>query len=363
MVPPHRRLTRLILMLRNHIMGDGAEKEHPVPGWLVSRDWITRRGAQPVMLTTSSALKATAMTDPRITKLRYIGLAGPDFATERSFLKDPWGLQETASDGELAYFRAEGSTESFVTRLRGAEKRGMDLIGFAVPSSAAVDAMARKLASDGVTLISEPSRLDSPGGGYGFRCFDADGHALEISSDTTPAEARELRRGESIPAVLSHIVLHTPDIKKTVAFYQDRLGFQVSDWLGDFMCFLRCDNVHHSIAFMPGPPCLNHVAYEMHDLDEMMRGAGRLLKAKIPLKWGPGRHTAGNNTFSYFHDPAGNTLEYTAEVDRVDDNWQATVYAPSFEVTDQWGTSVMSEGPQRMGAPAPDPGLWQAPPV
>ncbi|MGH6979967.1 MAG: VOC family protein, partial [Stellaceae bacterium] len=226
------------------------------------------------------------MSNPRISKLRYVGLAGPDFAVERTFLRDPWGLREIALDGELAYFRAEGSSEPFVTRLRGAAQRGLDLLGFAVDSKADVDALAAALDRDGVKLISQPRRLDSHGGGYGFRFFDLDGHAVEISSDVTPGPSRALGRGESVPGSLSHIVLHTPDIKKTVAFYQDKLGFRVSDWLGDFMCFVRCNEVHHSIAFLPGPPCLNHVAYEMRDVDEMMRGAGRLLKAKVPLKWG-----------------------------------------------------------------------------
>ena len=304
------------------------------------------------------------MSNPRVTKLRYVGLAGPEFATERGFLQEPWGLREVASNGELAFFRAEGSSEAFVTRWRGAEKRGLDLIGFAADSKADVDALAARLGRDGVKLIAEPHRLDSPGGGYGFRFFDLDGHAVEVSSDVDAGPSRELKRGESIPGELSHIVLHTPDINKTVAFYSDRLGFKVSDWLGDFMCFVRCNDVHHSIAFLPGPPALNHVAYEMRDLDEMMRGAGRLMKAKVTLKWGPGRHVAGNNTFSYFHDPVGNTLEYTAEVERVDDaTWQPTVYPPGFDITDQWGTSVLSDGPTKMGHPTPDPALWQAPPV
>ncbi len=304
------------------------------------------------------------MSDPRVTKLRYVGLAGPNYATERDFLQDPWGLEEVVTDGELAYFRAPGSTEPFITRWRGAAKRSLDVIGFAVDNRGTVDALAQRFARGGVKLISDPKRLDSPGGGYGFRCFDPHGHTLEISSDVATVAPRELKRGESIPAVLSHVVLHTPDIKKSVNFYEEQLGFKVSDWLGDFMSFLRCNEVHHSIAFIPGPACLNHVAYEMRDVDEMMRGAGRLLKAKVTLKWGPGRHTAGNNTFSYFLDPVGNSLEYTAEVDRVDDaTWKPTVYPPSFEITDQWGTSVLSDGPQGMAKPTPDPALWQTPPV
>ena len=131
------------------------------------------------------------------------------------------------------------------------------------------------------------------------------------------------------------------------------------------MCFLRCNAVHHCLAFLPGPPCLNHVAFEMRDIDEMMRGISRLAKQNIVLGWGPGRHTAGNNTFAYFLAPSGHVLEYTAEVQRIEEAaWRPTVYAPSPEVADQWGTGSMNgRGPHLLGAPAPDPGLWTPPPL
>jgi hypothetical protein len=102
----------------------------------------------------------------------------------------------------------------------------------------------------------------------------------------------------------------------------------------------------------------------MRDLDELMRGVSRLVRENVVLGWGPGRHTAGNNVFSYFLAPSGNVLEYTAEVQRIDEaSWRPTVYKPSPDITDQWGTgSLNGGGPQRLGAPALDPGLWQAPP-
>lgn len=303
------------------------------------------------------------MTDLRVTGLRYVALAGPEFAPEHQFIRDLWGLREVGRDGELAWFAAEASDEPFVFRLRGAPERRLDLIGFSAQDAASVDAIAERLARAGVKLLGEPGRLASPGGGYGFRCFDADGHVVEVSSEVAPRQARPLGRGESIPATLSHVVLHSPDLKKSEAFYEEQLGFRLSDRLGDFMSFLRCSAIHHSLAFIPGPPALNHIAFEMRDIDEMMRGAGRLMKQNVTLDWGPGRHVAGNNGFCYFHDRMGNTLEYTAEVDRVDESWQPTVYAPTPEITDQWGTSALTGGPQRMGKPVPDPGVWQAPPV
>lgn len=305
------------------------------------------------------------MSADRITHIRYVGIGVPDFRTERDFVANIWGLPQVAADGETAYFAAESSPDPYVFRVRAAEERRLDVMAFAVPDDASVDAMAARLAGAGVRLISQPHRLQGPGGGYGFRFFDVDGRTLEISSGVAERSARALERGESIPATLSHVVLHSPDIRKSVAFYERHLGLRVSDWLGEFMCFLRCNAVHHCLAFIPGPPSLNHVAFEMRDLDEMMRGVSRLVKANVVLGWGPGRHTAGNNTFSYFLAPSGNVLEYTAEVQRIDEaSWEPTVYKPSPEITDQWGTgSLHGGGPQKLGAPVLDPGLWQPPPL
>jgi hypothetical protein len=84
---------------------------------------------------------------------------------------------------------------------------------------------------------------------------------------------RAIGRWEGVPVKISHIVLHSPDHKALVEWFCDVLGFKVSDWLGDFMCFLRCNNAHHRFAILPGPPCLNHVAYDMEGVDDMMRGA------------------------------------------------------------------------------------------
>jgi catechol 2,3-dioxygenase-like lactoylglutathione lyase family enzyme len=304
------------------------------------------------------------MTDDRVTHVRYVGLAVPDFAAECAFAGQRWGLPQVAQDGDTAYFAAEGSREQFVFRLRQAAEKRLDVLSFAVADEAAVDARAARLEAAGVKLICQPQRVDGPGEGYGFRFFDTDGRTLEISSGVAERTARQLTRGESIPVSLSHVVLHTPDLKKTVAFYVKQLGFRVSDWLGNFMCFLRCNSVHHCLAFIPGPVSFNHAAFEMRDLDEMMRGVSRLVKENAVLGWGPGRHTAGNNTFAYFKTPGGNVLEYTAEVQRIDEaTWQPTVYEPSPQVTDQWGTGNMfGGGPQKLGNPVLDRGLWTPPP-
>ena len=125
------------------------------------------------------------------------------------------------------------------------------------------------------------------------------------------------------------------------------------------MCFLRCNGAHHRIAFLPGPPCLNHVAYDMLSVDDMMVGINRLRRKGTDIRWGPGRHTAGNNTFSYFTTPAGFAVEYSSELEDVDfETHESKVYAPAPGIMDQWGIGV--GGPQTMPHAAPDKGLFQA---
>ncbi len=151
--------------------------------------------------------------------------------------------------------------------------------------------------------------------------------------------ARRFRPG------LSHVVLHSPDTKASVRFYEAALGFRVSDWIGEFMVFLRCNSAHHRLAFLPGAPALNHVAFDVASIDELMRGLGRLTEKGVTVKWGPGRHTAGNNTFSYYLTPNGNSVEYTSDLEEVDEaTWQSQVFPMSPTITDQWGTGRIIPG-------------------
>jgi predicted enzyme related to lactoylglutathione lyase len=294
----------------------------------------------------------------RVTEIRYVGYGVEDFDAERKFYADDWGLVEVAAEDGLAWFKTHGHDEHHVVRLHRSERNHTEVIALAADSHADVDALQAKVSEAGCRIIHDARELDAPGGGYGFRFFSPDGLPFEISADVARGESRALERWEGFPVKISHIVLHSPDHHALVKFFTDALGFRISDWLGDFMCFLRCNSAHHRIAILPGPPCLNHVAYDMLTLDDMMRGASRLRKSGTDLRWGPGRHTAGNNTFSYFCTPNGFAVEYTAELEEVDfEQHQHKVYEPAPMVMDQWG--VGTGGPHTMPHPAPDPCLFQ----
>ena len=295
----------------------------------------------------------------RVTEIRYVGYGVTDVEAEKRYYSEVFGLEPVASDDGMAWFKTPGHDEHHVVRLRQAEENRIDVIALATETRADVDALRDKVAAAGAKIVHEPRELTTPGGGYGFRFFTPDGMQLEISAEVARGTSRELARWEGLPLKISHIVLHSPDHHALVAFFTEVLGFKVSDWLGDFMCFLRCNSAHHRIAILPGPPCLNHVAYDMLSIDDMMRGALRLKQGGHPIGWGPGRHTAGNNTFSYFVTPGGFVTEYTSELEEVDfETHQPVVHVPAPLVMDQWG--IGTGGPQTLPHPAPNPGLFVA---
>ncbi len=295
----------------------------------------------------------------KVTDIRYVGYSLVDLEAERAFYTDVWGLDPVPTEDGMAWFRAKGHDEHHVVRLRQGEVNRVDVVAMAAACKDDVDALAQRVEASGCKIVHAPRALLTPGGGYGFRFFNPDGMMFEISSDVALGNKGEVDRWDGVPEKISHIVFHSPQHKEMTQWFVDVLGFKLSDWLGDFMSFLRCNSAHHRIAFLPGPACLNHVAYDMEGLDGMMRGIHRLKLKDVDIVWGPGRHTAGNNTFSYFLTPNGFAVEYTSELAEVDDaTWQAKVHTPAPMVMDQWGIGV--GGPQTMPHPTPNPGLFEA---
>lgn len=297
-----------------------------------------------------------------VTDLQFVALAVPDLAAEREFFGKTWGLVEAGEQDGKIYLAAEGMPHPYVLSLRQDVERKTDLIGFSAASREDVDALFEQVKTAGAKIIAEPGEIDAAAGDYGFRFFDPDGRAMEVITGGKPRAARKLAKGEAIPVGISHVVLHSPNHKGLAEFFQQALGFRLSDWIGDFMVFLRCNSAHHRLAILPGPPALNHIAFDVASVDELMRGLARMHESGIKLSWGPGRHTAGDNTFCYFISPNGNAVEYTSDLEHVDEaSWVPTTYEPGPNTIDQWGTGRIITGNVPHAEMTPDKGLWQVP--
>jgi len=293
----------------------------------------------------------------RTGSLRGIMMRGPGLPATLPFYEDMWGLRLAHQDDQTALLRGTGP-EPFLYGLKDGPVFGIDHVHFAMPDRASMDALHAQCVDRGATMLGAPAAFDDWIGGYGFEILDPDNRRLRFRTEG-------LRHDEepdwAKPRKVSHVVLNTPDMEGTQDFYERVLGFRVSDYSADQMVFLRCDTEHHAIALVRGAyASVNHVAFEMPTIDEFMRGIGRMkTKGHVPT-WGPGRHGPGNNPFAYFVSPSGFVIEFTSEVQQIDEaTHEARVWdRANPEHMDRWMTAGPPTPAQRAVMQGrPDPGF------
>lgn len=282
------------------------------------------------------------MTNGKVTGVRSIELGVRDLRQSADFYIKVWALDEVAADGDGIHLRATGG-EHHVLTIRERPKPTLLGVNFAAPDRTTVDQLCAKAKSYGVKVLGDPAPLSgAAGGGYGFRFETPDGLPMSISSDGTQHPDVVLDR--SRPTKISHVVLNSADADEQMPFFIDVLGFRRSDST-HMMEFLRCCSDHHSIAIVRGSgPSLNHVAYELPNIDGLMRGTGRVKRNGFDIEWGVGRHGPGNNVFSYFIEPNGFVAEYTTELDQIDEATHVPQDAQYWDKVmptrgDRWGTA------------------------
>jgi catechol 2,3-dioxygenase-like lactoylglutathione lyase family enzyme len=243
-------------------------------------------------------------------RLRAVELHVTDLSKGAEFLERVWGLFDAGSRGKTRYFRATAD-HPYVLSLTEAQAPAVDAITFA-GSAQEIDQLSKRTGNS-------KAQFDSPGGGSGITLEGPEGQRYRFVTDSK-ADVKPVDGNR--PSQLSHVVLNTRDWEACERFAVEKLGFRVSDRTR-MMRFLRCNRTHHAVAYVNSDiSSLNHIAFEMRDLDAVMNGIGRLREAGYACTWGPGRHGPGHNVFGYFVAPFGPVVEYTAEVEEVDDDYR-----------------------------------------
>jgi catechol 2,3-dioxygenase-like lactoylglutathione lyase family enzyme len=274
----------------------------------------------------------------KIEDVAYVRFAAPDLGAMRAFLED-FGMAVVEETPTRLVARGAGpSPVAHVTELGDA-----GFVGVAFRAESPAD-LQRLATAEGVSVEA----LELPGGGSVVTLKDPDGHRVDVVAGQAPAEPRpvvkaqawnsagaheRLRATKRIAAGaanvvrLGHVVLNVSNFRASEAWYKERLGLITSDEIRlspEFAigAFLRCDRGeqptdHHTLFLMQGPkgPGFNHAAYEVADLDDLMRGHGRLKEAGRHAEWGVGRHILGSQVFDYWRDPWGHTLEHWTDGD------------------------------------------------
>jgi len=131
----------------------------------------------------------------------------------------------------------------------------------------------------------------------------------------------------AVPARIGHVVYSvSKDVEKKVEFYFQRLGFKLSDRIGDGGFFMRPagSKDHHNLLLEGhGGDGLQHTAFELRDFDQVMQRGLYMEEQGWQTHIGPTRHTVGSNYSWYLWAPVGGLFELISDMDILDDNWKA----------------------------------------
>jgi catechol-2,3-dioxygenase len=274
----------------------------------------------------------------QVTRLAHVGLQAKSLSTQAEFYNDRWGLERVDEFGRDMFFRADGPDHHVLTLSEG-DSSGLHHIALQAPSLDEIDRAHEALLARGVEIVVPPTQELEPGVKRALRFKDPDGFLIElvagVESISDPYKHQDVK-----PTALNHVVLNVKDQAASEDFYREALGFKLTDRFVGGLSFWACNANHHSLAFgqaRDGNPSFHHAAFEMRDWEEWIKAVFFAGERGIPRAWGPGRHLFGNNLFSYYKDPEGNTVEYTAEVEQITDpNREPRVMEP---YPDQWRTA------------------------
>src|SRR5215217_1377803 len=129
---------------------------------------------------------------------------------------------------------------------------------------------------------------------------------------------------------IGHVHLKVASIERSLGFYRDLLGFEITQWYGEDAVFLSAGGYHHHIGLntwagrnVPPAPRntagLYHLAIlypERRDLAQALRW---VLDANYPID---GASDHGVSEALYLRDPDGNGVELY--IDRPEDQWPRT---------------------------------------
>jgi catechol 2,3-dioxygenase-like lactoylglutathione lyase family enzyme len=196
--------------------------------------------------------------------------------------------------------------------------------------------------------------------GEGIWVRDPDGNAVQliVANKVSPDEpavqsppaqhARDRGRaparsqaGRVRPRRMSHVLLFSSDVLRSVKFYGDALGLRLSDRSGEIIAFMHGahSSDHHMLAFAKSEgPGYHHSSWDVGSIDDIGLGMQHMVACGHVRGWGIGRHVIGSNYFYYVQDPWGSFAEYSYDIDFIaaDVDWPAADHPPedSFYV---WG--------------------------
>lgn len=292
----------------------------------------------------------------------------------RRFFSD-WGMREVAHGASEARFETLNGCTVLAVRaddpaLPPAFEAGSTLreVTWGVATAAELDGYRERLAgaqgyysnADAVGCI-DPNGMAIRVEVTRKRAIDVKGSPSNVWGQTLRVDTPSPVYERAEPVEVGHVVFFTNCLAEHQRFYQERLGFEMSDRYPERGAFMRCSphGGHHDVFLLQlptGKRGLNHVAFTVRDIHEVFGGGLHISRCGWETQLGPGRHPVSSAYFWYFKNPAGGLIEYYADEDQLTPEWQPRDFEPGPTVFAEWAVDGGLDGNTRrqINAKAPE---------
>jgi len=247
-----------------------------------------------------------------IARMGYVAIATPEPAASAAFIASLIGARTSEAGANVYLSTNDRNCELVYLK---APERGIAAVGLEVADSAALDEIQRRARADGVDILSD--RPIVPEAARAIRLRTPFGPILEIHTPVRRDRARSFRTLGV--RRLDHVNLRASDPKGMHDLLTGMLGMELSDRTEEFErgWYRAADGHHHTLAVGEGSG-MHHYSFDAWTIEAIVNLADRLAERDRTLLWGPGRHGAGDNLFSYFGDADGCVCEVCWGMERID---------------------------------------------
>ncbi len=208
-----------------------------------------------------------------------------------------------------------------------------------------------RVGADGMPRVTDPNGLS-----LAFRVSKRTPITVRPTPPNAPGAHQRVNQRSPIydqarPINIGHIVLFAADFAAMRAFYTEKLGFVISDEYPGHGVFTRCQEVgdHHNLFMLnrPGRAGINHVAFTVTDIHEVIGGGIAMSRKGWKTEIGPGRHPISSAYFWYFENPLAAPLEYYADEDYCTADWKPGTFERKPELFAEWAIAGGIDGKTR----------------
>ncbi len=278
----------------------------------------------------------------KILSLGYVGISTDVLDDWLDYGVNLLGLQQVDRSSSSVAFRMDDRSQRLHVENDGSH--GCRFFGWELAGPAALDRAGAELESHGVKVTRGDKALADQRRVADLLWFhDPLGNRVELFhgadiADTPFMPGRSISGFRTGPMGLGHAVLTAERVEDIIPFYQEVLGFRLSDYaLKPFKAyFFHVNARHHSLAFVEtGRKGVHHLMIELMNLDDV--GQGYDLAQMRPDNIGAtlGRHTNDFMTSFYSWTPSRFMVEY---------GWGGREIDPA-----TWQPEVLEHGPSLWG--------------